>query len=178
MPVSTASGGDIDACAEIYRLNEPGRFPPGYFDHFYHWLRREDDLVLVCESGGAIRGFGGVSIARQAMGEFAALNFGMIHPTHHGEGYGTALLFARLAALPRPGSSWDALITTTGGSERFYRRFGFVPAGRFADEQGTEFDQYVARIHRWHWQTCRDALRSAPIESDIEGVVVPTIEPA
>jgi len=80
---------EFEACAELYRLNEPARFPAGHFDHFLEWLRSGRSLVLVCEAAGEIRGFGGISMHRRPASESAALAFGMVHPAHHRMGYGT-----------------------------------------------------------------------------------------
>jgi ribosomal-protein-alanine N-acetyltransferase len=167
---------DFQTCAEIYRLNEPGRFPDGYFNYFSEWLRSRRNLVLVCEVAGEIRGFGGMDMDRQSLAELATLNFGMVHPKHHKQGFGTALLLARLATLPPPRFQWVAYISTTGGSESFYKRFGFVFNDRFTDEGRTAFDRYRIRIYKRDWQACRTALETASVTLDTSGVVVPLIE--
>jgi N-acetylglutamate synthase-like GNAT family acetyltransferase len=166
---------DFYACAEIYRLNEPGRFPAGYFDYFSEWLLSGRDLVLVCDVAGEVRGFGGISMHREPRAELATLNFGMIHPEHHKQGYGTALLLARIATLPPPDFQWAAFISTTGGSETFFRRFGFMHVSSFADEQGLEFDLHRTRIYKEDWRACHDALAAASIALDTSDAVVPAI---
>jgi len=166
---------DFDNCLEIYRLNEPGRFPAAYAEYYSEWLRRRGDLVLICEAEGEIRAFGGISMNRQPQSEVAALTFGMVHPQYHNQGFGTGLLLARIASLPPPSFHWVAFIATTGGSESYYKRFGFVHMDRWADEHGIEFDRYRARIYKQEWQSCREGLAFASIALDTSGIVVPPI---
>lgn len=166
---------DFDACAEIYRLNEPGRFPGGYFDHFAEWLLSRRNLVLVGEVAGEIRACGGIGMRRERTVDFAGLNFGMVHPAYHRQGYGTTSLLARLATLPPPASRWLASLTTAGGSETFYRRFRFVRHSRMTDERGTEFDQYYTFLYPGDWRACRKILTVAGVSLDTAGIEIPAL---
>src|SRR4051812_26391136 len=69
---------DRNACAEIYRLNEPGRFPPGNFDHFVEWLASGQHLFIVAEVNGVVRGFGGIGAVGARNQEDAYLSYGMV----------------------------------------------------------------------------------------------------
>ncbi|MGH8048051.1 MAG: GNAT family N-acetyltransferase [Chthoniobacterales bacterium] len=164
---------DYDTCVAIYSLNEPGRFPAGYLDLFSKWLRSRSDLLLMCEVEGEVRGFGGIHMLKHPDGEVAGLSNGMIHPDSHKQGYGTALLLARLATLPSPQLQWQVFLSTAGGSETFYRRFRFVPSQPFTDERGTKFDLYRTRVYRPDWEACRDALAAASVAMDTADAVVP-----
>jgi GNAT superfamily N-acetyltransferase len=168
---------DFDACRTIYRLNEPGRFPEGYLDHFCEWLTAGRSLVLVAERDRHVLGLGGIAI--QPMNGFATAKciMGMVHPLLHGHGLGTALLLARLALLPEPRGHWPVEITTTGGSETFYQRFGFRHFGYYVDERRTRFKQWRMRLFREDWCACGAALHESDIALNAEGIAVPVIPP-
>src|SRR5262245_49277787 len=86
---------DVPACQALYRLNEPNRFPAGYFDHFSGWLTERDGLILVVEAYERIAAVGGIfTYDRPALGRraVAVLAYGMVHPDHHRQGLGTVLL--------------------------------------------------------------------------------------
>ena len=162
---------DFESCAEIYRLNEPGRFPDGYYDHFSHWLRNSRSLVLVCEVDGDIRGFGGISMLRTPR-DTAALAYGMIHPTYHKLGYGTALLLARLSILPEPDEAWYVSMTTVSASESFYSRFGFE-GSEWLEEAGIKMVNYNTFLNAADWQKCRGELSGAEISVSAAGAIIP-----
>src|SRR4051794_1743611 len=86
---------DRGACETIYRLNEPKRFPPNYFDLFADKLREGGSSVLVAEIDGVVRGLGAIRIVRYPILDVASLTFGMVHPEYQNRGLGTALLLAR-----------------------------------------------------------------------------------
>jgi ribosomal protein S18 acetylase RimI-like enzyme len=162
--IRTISDSDFSLCEEIYRLNEPGRFPDGYFNVFSDWLRNKKAYFLVVEVEGTIRGFGGVGIYQHDIAEVCTLSFGMVHPTFHKQGFGTALLLARLATLPKPKKYWTVLLSTTGGSETFYSRFGFFFLQRERGaESEIEFDYYNSRLLEKQWSECRAILNRAGI---------------
>lgn len=172
---------DCLAAEEIYRLNEPGRFPPDYFDHFAAWLRSKESLILVAEDDGRVVGLGGVHYleTKYPTGTvFAALAFGMVHPQRHRQGFGTVLLLSRLAALPRPEPDYSILITTTGGSETFYERFGFRSIGRMPAEARIDaeiFDTYRMRLYGKDWDGCRASLALGGVMLDLADAVVPSV---
>jgi ribosomal protein S18 acetylase RimI-like enzyme len=100
----------------------------------------------------------------------------MVHPAFQNKQFGTALLLARLAALPEPSDRWVIRMSTVGGSHTFFRRFGFDKYGRFPHETGRTFDWYLSRLDRRDWQDCRSALAKASIELNLAGAAVPEIE--
>jgi GNAT superfamily N-acetyltransferase len=166
---------DLEACQAIYRLNEPGRFPDGYYTHFTEWLQTRRGLVLLCEADGELRGFGGMSASRSAWEGVVNLSFGMVHPEYHRQGFGSAILLARLAVLPSPPNFWHAFITTTGGSETFYRRFGFMRHGLVTDEDGVEFDSHRAQVSVRTKAACLKALSAAGIEWNLGKITIPPV---
>ena len=63
------------------------------------------------------------------------LSFGMVLPDYQRQGIGTTLLLARLSLIPQTRDSWIVCMTSVGGSDSFYRRYGFrfvanVPGAR------------------------------------------------
>jgi N-acetylglutamate synthase-like GNAT family acetyltransferase len=121
--IRPATALDYEPCEVIYRLNEPAHFPDGYFGRFAQWLRDDRNLILVIEVDGQVRACWGV--ARYGSTENAILAYGMVHPAFQKIQFGTALLLARLAALPEPSDRWVISMSTVGGSHTFFQRFGF-----------------------------------------------------
>ena len=164
---------DFEACAELYLLNEPGRFPPGYCDDFCECLKTGSSLFLVCEVDGRILGVGGISMNRGEH-DCASLCYGLIHPAHHKEGFGTVMLLARLALLPEPDGRWFAFMLTVKGSASFYRRFGFS-GEMMVDDRNNEMWQYSTLIEAGCLQQCREALAAASITIDTKGIMIPPV---
>ena len=93
---------DKTACVEIYNENEPGRFPPGFGGHFEQFLEHPGYLKLICSIDEEPVAIGGIGRIPGLFAEHVWLVFGMVRPAHHGRGIDTAMLVARLGALPRP----------------------------------------------------------------------------
>ena len=164
---------DFEACAEIFRAHEGTHFPHGVFDDFARLHKSVDvrPLILIAQSEGELRAFGGITILTGQ--RFAYLTFGMVHPEHQRSGYGSALLLARLAALPKPLFDWKLVLSTAGPSASFYARFGFRHTSRYTHPLGLELDQYVARLDLRGWTDCFKRLWEAPIRIEWEGMSVP-----
>jgi [ribosomal protein S18]-alanine N-acetyltransferase len=163
-----ASETDVESCEAIYRLNEPDRFPEGSRSTFREYIRnRQKALFLVAESGGAIVGFGGITMDRRGELEVAHLVYGMVHPAHQGQGIGTALLLARMAVLPVPRRWWTVLFIPIAGSQSFYGRFGFQYAMPTATPAGEIVDLYRAALTPKRQAQCiaglGDRLRVEPL---------------
>ena len=163
--------GDLEACEAIYRLNEPAHFPPGYFPKFADWLRNGRALILVAEQDGAVRALGGVNAQDRDGRYIASLSFGMVHPAYHRQGFGTALLLARLALLQSTKEYSFACLTTAGGSETFYGRFGFSFVN--AVQATPEYLQrhYVVRVSTQDKARCAKALEAifaAPLPREVQ----------
>src|SRR5882724_4393564 len=71
---------DLQQCLEIYRLNEPGRFPEGVLEQYERVLSRQSSYFLVAEMEGHILATGG--IAYYLRRNTATLCFGLVHPSH------------------------------------------------------------------------------------------------
>ncbi len=165
---------DISHCEAIYRLNEPSRFPEGNFDYFSKWIRSNTALILVVEVAGEVRGVGGIQKMQQDKPKVAWLSFGMIHPSYHRKGFGTALLLARFSTLPMPNEEWWVAMMSVGKSYTFYRRFGFAWYSCHYDGEGNAFDCYQTRILKPEWDACRARLQQANITVDIGNTYIPT----
>ena len=163
---------DIGACEHIYRLNEPAHFPDGYFPRFSAWLRQRHALILVVKSDGEVRGLGGISAQKQTDIHFAALSFGMVHPSHHRLGYGSALLLARLSLL-QPEHLNLVMLSTVRGSETFYRRFGFSHVHSVQTSNGSHEDHYVARVSENDRKRCVASLRGAHVSPALLNMPIP-----
>ncbi len=165
---------DVAACHAIYKANETGRFPDGYFEKFAADLDNDGYLWLVVEDAGEVVAVGGISLHDNApQGAFGVLTFGMVAPSRHGEGIGSALLLARLGALSAPEGIFGVGMTATPTSVEFYKRYGFKFAGRVLEEDGLEFDTYYTLMSRAAWEASRALLQSSGIAYDPDPLVVP-----
>jgi predicted N-acetyltransferase YhbS len=158
---------DYSACEEIYRSNEAGRFPEGYFPRFSDWLRNHRALIVVAEVAGEVRGLGGINSEERAGQRFAALSFGMVHPEHHQSGFGTTLLLSRLSLLSLQGKRCTVMLSTVGGSETFYGRFGFRYLQSIPDQGGYAGDTYIARLAHGDPERCALKLNRARLAPEL-----------
>jgi [ribosomal protein S18]-alanine N-acetyltransferase len=163
---------DLDACCEIYRLNEPENFPEGWFDHFRKWLTGGRASILVVEGNGEVVGFGGVTFYLPVSKKAAGLSFGMVHPHAQGRGIGTVLLLARIAVLPEPDGVYALSLSAIPKSESFFRKFGFgfVRSFRYM-ETGDLFNSFAILIRRRDWRRCRVLLNNSGVTLPTETVV-------
>ncbi|MEK0450262.1 MAG: hypothetical protein RL088_2530 [Verrucomicrobiota bacterium] len=168
---------DFDTCVDIYRLNEPGRFPTGaqYIEEFSGELRDGRTLFVVCEVDGIVRGCGGIARIRERP-DLVSLTYGMVHPSYHGKGFGTVMLLGRLSLLPTDGgATWIPCMATVDASAPFYARFGF--SGRkFSDEAGSEFWNYFSCLNDADVERCRGSLADADVTNHCFGETVPLRE--
>ena len=164
---------DLDGCRNLYVLNEPGRFPPGYLQTFTDSLESPEQLFLVVELHGQIAAVGGLYRTPESP-QGCSLAFGMVHPELHRRGLGTTLLLARLAVLARPTGVWCAFLSSAGGSSTFFERFGFQHYGRYAlPPDMKEFDCYRAYLEESDWSTCARILAERQVHFDRDGIQVP-----
>lgn len=168
---------DYDVCVELYRLNEPGRFPEGYLDEFCKDLKSGSTLFLVCESETEICGMAGISTYQHEGQSIASFSYGLIHPKHHGRGFGTVMLIARFAVLPIGSPLWLGTMTVLKSSASFYSQFGFV-GGRLPNVSGDEMWDYFVTAQPTDLKKCREMLDSAEAILDTEGAVIPTSRPS
>jgi RimJ/RimL family protein N-acetyltransferase len=97
---------------------------------FQEFLDHPSYLKLVAcveEEPVAIGGIGPIAALRSF---HVWLTYGMVRPAFQRQGIGTAMLLARLAALPRPLKPVRVTLSSVPASERFLARFGFVHQGQ------------------------------------------------
>ena len=165
---------DFDRCEEIYRANEKAHFPDGYLPRFSSWLRDQRALILVAEREGTVSAVCGISAQEQEGHHFAALSFGMVHPTLHRRGYGTALLLARLSLLRTNKPQTFVVLSTTGGSERFYKRFGFKFVHALQPTPTYREEHYFASVTSRDRARCAELLQhDVGLSADLAGEQVP-----
>ena len=164
---------DLEVCRNLYVLNEPDRFPPGYLQTFTESLESPAQLFLVVELHGQIAAVGGICRTPESP-QGCSLLFGMVHPDLHRRGLGTTLLLARLAVLERPAGVWWAFLSSAGGSSTFFERFGFRHYGRYAlPPDMKEFDCYRAYLQESDWASCAAILEERQVHLDRAGIQVP-----
>ncbi len=121
---------DRSACLAIYAENEPGRFPRGFIGEFGDFLDRPDYLRLVLSQGESVVAVGGVGLIPFFRWHHAWLVFGMVTRRLHGKGLGTALLLARICAIPEPRRPIKLIMANVAGAQDYYARFGFAHQGQ------------------------------------------------
>ena len=160
---------DLDVCCEIYKLNEPDRFPDGYFDLFREALTSADNLFLVVECDNKPVAFGGISLTVVENNKVASLSYGMIHPEHQRKGIGTVLLLARIATLPESRIPYVLTVSPLETSRSFFTQFGFAFANRFRDKRTSkEFELLAARVTEEDWVDSRHLLSNASVKFEVE----------
>jgi hypothetical protein len=157
---------DKDACVEIYNENEPGRFPDGVVGQFEQFLQYPGYLRLVgCIDEQPIA-IGGIGLIPGWFADNVWLVFGMVRPALHRRGIGTAMLLARLAALPRPAKPVRVSLSSVEASDGFFERFGFVYQGQMAVPSSTKrLDVKSAILDSAGWETCRTLIHGMGIEA-------------
>jgi len=151
---------DLDGCVNLYNLNAWGRFPklePSYSTI----LASGRAYTIVAEKNGGLIAAGSVNYQR-APGflnrKAAVLSFGLVHPDHHNEGIGTALVLARLALLKPSEDYYFVMICAVNKSIGFYRRLGFQDVAKWKDCEGQEHPVAMLEFLRREIRACRKLL--------------------
>ena len=160
----------------LYEENEPGRFPPNTSGLYANHLRASGCLTLVMEQEGRIVGTGGVSLKSDPAGRlYCWLSFGLIAPTYHRLGLGTALLLARIALLPADRLPLPAFLTAVWRSRSFYERFGFQLFCLQSVEEPPVVGYFVATVPPGTADASRRCLREAGVQMPEIGLDIPVL---
>lgn len=162
MEISPMVAADVATCLRLYRLNEPGRFPPNFIGEYERTLRAKGTAFLVARVNGELVGSAGLMMAGDVLKRGIGLVFGLVHPAWQHRGVGSSLLLARLAALPEPQTSWAIALSAVDASRSFYEQYGFRFAGRFPN-CGVELDHFAAALGGKEWRLCRAILTEAGV---------------
>jgi len=163
--------GDLPQCLEIYRLNEPGRFPEGVLEQYERVLSRQISYFLVAEKDGQILATGGMAYFLRR--HTATLCFGLVHPEHQGRGIGTALLLARLALLNPKRRAYRVLIFAVDKSFGFYLRCGFATHGLWRDKHGQHHPAGQLKFKPTEILRCRNLLAEHGITVPRDEALIP-----
>jgi ribosomal-protein-alanine N-acetyltransferase len=168
---------DVEQCLELYRLNEPGRFPEGMLKSYWKALLKERAYFLVLPGQGQLIATGGIQyVGRPPHSAF--LVYGLVHPQHQGQGVGTALLLSRLALLNDRRWWWVVTIFAVEDSVGFYHRFGFRPAGPWKDKSGAWHPIAQVMILSYEIRRIREILRRHGVTYPQEDAdVIPSVNP-
>ena len=158
---------DMPRCLELYAANEVGRFPERVIEEYEKSLREQTSYFLVAESEGQIIASGGLSYWLRE--DIAVMSFGLVRPSHQGQGIGTALLLARLALLNPKRSAYRVFIFAVEKSFGFYRRFGFRKVRAWRDLHGQNHPSGLLFVTRSEIRRCRVLLGE-------QGIVLPQDE--
>jgi N-acetylglutamate synthase-like GNAT family acetyltransferase len=164
---------DVDACCEIFKLNQPNHFPEGFLPEFLETLQSETHLYLVAEEAGEVVGLGGIYLTPELSGG-SSLVFGLVHPNRHRQGFGSTLLLARLSVLPKPTPRSWVHLSSGGTSDDYFKRFGFEHYSRMPIPPSLHtFDCYRSFLGEVEWKECSNILVRRGVRFDKSGIVVP-----
>jgi GNAT superfamily N-acetyltransferase len=166
---------DYESCKAIYQVNEAGHFPVGYDGLFAEWLTSGKSLVVVIETDGRVVAFGGINAMQRKWLNLASLTFGMVHPDYHRKGFGTILLFARLALLPKTLLPWQVMLSPGLTSGSFYSQFGFRLLSRDRGSGGRQVDTFAVALRPAQRAAFDRAFSGIPISPEVRRAVIPTV---
>lgn len=132
--------GDREICLAMFDANTPTWFAPHEREPYGEFLDNcPDSYFVVLDSEGRIAGAGGVEL--ETPRRTAWLTWGMVDPTRHRHGIGTALLLHRLDLLRSNLNVDRVCIDTSHLVAPFYERHGFTT-------QRIIPDGYAKGLHR------------------------------
>jgi predicted N-acetyltransferase YhbS len=171
--VRPMSRNDVDACCDIFKLNEARYFPDGFFSEFLETLQSHKHLYLIAEDSGEVVGLGGIYLTPELSGG-STLEFGLVHPNRHRQGVGSALLLARLSVLPKPAPRSWVHLSSGGTSDDYFKRFGFEHYARMSIPPSMHpFDCYRSFLEEAEWRECSRILARSGVGFERSGIVVP-----
>ncbi|MEM6513975.1 MAG: GNAT family N-acetyltransferase [Pseudomonadota bacterium] len=175
LPAATVreiSAADHESCIDIYKQNESRFFPPDYLQFFVEELSSDSHLWLGIEEDGQLLAVGGIREAEEDTAA-AALSFGMVRPDKQGMGYGSILLLARIASLPKPDPNTRIIMSSVEKSSGFHNRYGFAFVTRIRMQDGIELDHYYADVSVSAWEAARTLLPAQAFSFDPNDINVP-----
>lgn len=131
---------DRDACLALFDTNVPRFFDASEKADFEEFLDRYDGPYRVIERDGRIVACGGHFVSSD--GKTAGLCWGVVDGRLHGQGVGTVLTEARLAAIRADPAIETVRLDTGPRTKGFYERFGFAVDGHVPDGYAPGYDRY------------------------------------
>lgn len=114
---------DKNTLLQIIRDNTPAYFALEEEQDFSDYLDNEIEDYFVVETDGQIVGCGGVNFEENKT--TGIISWGMVHPDHHGNKIGSALLQYRLDFLKNIKSVTRITVRTSQLVYKFYEKHGF-----------------------------------------------------
>ena len=153
---------DIDACHRIYTENAAHGLPDGYFETFTRDIESNSYLWMVAEVEEGPVGVGGICLT-STPDLIGGLAFGLVRPDKQQQGIGSALLLARMAALPKPDRYTRVMMSSVPATVDFYKQFGFSYFGRIPIDETRELDHYYTVVTRPAWGAASVLLASGGV---------------
>lgn len=139
-------------------------------EEYERTLAAKGTAFLVARMDGELVGVGGLMTVGGGSSRGIGLAFGLVHPAWQRRGLGSALLLARLAALPEPDPCWNIALSAVERAQSFSQRFGFIFCGRFLNA-GVELDHFAALLSVKEWRRCRLILNDAGVTPAIPQLI-------
>ena len=145
---------DAAACLDLYRLNAPGRFPPGPESQLAALMRDQPELLSVIESEGKVVACGGVCPVDGG----GHLVYGLIHPERQNRGIGRLLLVSRITRLA-PESPIYVSLAAVDGSIGYYSKWGFTEYALWFAQDGSAHPMACATFQVEHHKQLSEFLK-------------------
>lgn len=129
---------DLKDCMEIFRANQPQFFAPHEAEEFRKDLESGIEYFVFMRHHKIV-GCGGV--IKNEERKIGALCWGMVHPSHHRQGYGKALALYRINTLKADSRIKEIRLDTSQKTRHFYARMGFVVTSIKRDGYAPGLDQ-------------------------------------
>jgi hypothetical protein len=158
---------DFEACLEIYRKNEPGRFPEGYSSVFTDYLQKDSKGLIIAELNSRVVGYGGVNLLGPNV---ASLCYGIVDPEFQGKRIGATLVLLRIAQLTADRDGFYVLIFAVDASIPIYTQFGFAETGKWKTEDGKYHPLGMLHVSLPSLQRIKSVLKRRGVQ--VQGTLV------
>jgi predicted N-acetyltransferase YhbS len=145
---------DAAACLDLYRLNAPGRFPPGPEKEFARLMQKEPETLTVIESDGKVVACGGMTPVHGG----GILVYGLIRPEFQNRGIGRLLLVSRITRLVS-GSPACVCLSAVDGSIGYYSKWGFAEFALWFADDGSAHPMAFATVDSEHQKALTEFLK-------------------
>lgn len=130
----------FDNCIEIIHSNIPKYiFPDEHLD-YENYLLRKDKAYFVLFNDFNLVACGGYGVNRAQTR--ACLSWGLVHGSHHNQGYGSYLLGYRLNEIKNKYNDIEIHLDTSQHTYNFFEKFGFNVKQILKNGYGEGLDRY------------------------------------
>jgi N-acetylglutamate synthase-like GNAT family acetyltransferase len=135
---------DTNAVLELFDQNVPAYFNISERTDLNYYLENEVEDYFVLDLNGLILGCGGINYRLNE--EKAFISWDIIHPDHHGKGFGRMLTEYRLTLIKQRAHISKIIVRTSQFTSKFYEKMGFELIETQKDFWAPGIDLYYMQI--------------------------------